>query len=217
MTPYRQVIEFLSDISVVCTFLPLVSTLFCFKRVTRQYYPLILLFIISGLTETLVAIMRVKGINNFFIFHVYTIIEFILIVFFYRNVYLGLIKQIWLIVLILIFLTTAYLDFRVNGLRATDNISSSTSSIFLIILSLFSLYQLIKDTSTKNITEKPIFWISSGVLCYFAGNLLVFLFSNYILEHLPGKLTIVWFSVHSFFNITYNIVVSIGIWKTRKA
>ncbi|WP_354585928.1 hypothetical protein [Hymenobacter sp. UYCo722] len=69
----------------------------------------------------------------------------------------------------------------------------------LLVLLLPGLYfrKLLNELHVRNLARDAMFWVSTGLLLYFLGKLLIGLFSNYLLAHYSKELNLwVWF-VHA--------------------
>lgn len=97
-----------------------------------------------------------------------------------------------------------------------NNFSTSLEAILLSLFALFSFLFVMRKLIFENILSEPFFWINSGVLFYFSGNLLAFTFSNYVYTHQQPYYNTLW-AIPRFLNIFFNILICIGFWKTRRA
>jgi len=95
-----------------------------------------------------------------------------------------------------------------------DNISSAVESIMLMLYSLLGFYYQITRPMYSNILRTPLFWFNTAILIYFSGDLFLFIFTNYVRSHLASFSYALW-DIHSFVNILFYILVSIGFWKTK--
>ena len=69
----------------------------------------------------------------------------------------------------------------------------------LLLLALPGLYfrKLLNELHVRDLAHDAMFWVSTGLLLYFLGKLLIGLFSNYLLQHYSTELNVwVWF-VHA--------------------
>lgn len=213
----RTLLHYFTSIAILISFCPLFISIFNRKYIKGEFVFLTIIFGVSALSEVVNYFLVQRKINTFPVFHFYTFFEFGLYVLFYLN-YLKLKKSALIFwVQILVVPIIVIIDFKINSLYKMDTLSTSTESMMLSGYSLYLFYIMLKLPILKNITSAPIFWVNSAVLIYFMGNLMVFLFSNYIQTYQPEKSDFLWSSIHSFFNLTYSIVMSIGIWKLRKA
>jgi len=204
-----------SNISACFTLIPLFFAFIFFKNIyTNAFYIFILVFV-SALVEGLNSFYSLFGENNFFIFHFYTIIEFCLISLFYRNFFKNYIQAKVFYFFIVLFLVFAFTDYKLNGLDSIDNLAISVESIILTLYSLYLYYFVLKNLVFDKLLDAPVFWINSGILIYFMGNLMLFVFSNYLLVGDPTIHNKLWSLIHSFFNVIYNTLIVIGFWKAR--
>ncbi len=188
--------------------------LLCIKFIKGYLVPLFLLVFISFVTDSINYVYVSENINNYYIFHLFTIIEFILISLFYLLFFRRYLHPAYLLVPIPVFLIIAFVDYKINGFNTMDNFSASVEAILLSVYALVSFLFIMRKLLFENILSEPFFWINSGVLFYFSGSLLVFAFSNYFLTFEPSNQYVLW-SIPQFLNIFYNILICIGFWKAR--
>ncbi|MBL7919312.1 MAG: hypothetical protein JNJ40_03295 [Bacteroidia bacterium] len=153
--------------------------------------------------------------SNNYILHYFTAVEFALISLFYSFFFRNYFKPYLINLFIPLFLIAAYIDYRVYGLFSVYNFSPSVECIVLIIYSFFFLYYALKNLIFENLLSTPVFWINTAILFYFSGNLILFIFSDYMAKSDIIKYGILWSIIHTFFNLLYNILLSIGFWKTK--
>lgn len=182
----------------------------------KDYLKILLGIVTVGLIVDIVnTILTYKKINNYFIFHYYTIIEFILWILFYYVFYREVNKKYFLIfALIPIFLIVCYTDYKMNGLSSMDNFSSSLESLILTLFSLISFKELMNKNVTINFLKNPFFIVNSGILLYFLGNLCFFTFSNYFCSNSGQDYMAPW-GLHSILNTTFNILICTSFWTAR--
>jgi hypothetical protein len=177
--------------------------------------PLFILACITLVIEIFNSIHRELSLNNYYILHIYTIIEFTFISLFYRRFFSTHFKENITLLLIFVLLITSYIDYKVTGLLNLDDISLLTESIILSCYALFSFYYILKNLLYEDLINSDVFWVNCGIIIYFSGNLVLFAFDTYLLNTLPEKHNIVRNSLHSFTNISYNIVIGIAFWKIK--
>jgi len=208
--------DYLETTSAVSTFLPLVLAAVKWKSFHGKFNFLFALFLVAAITETICSYMGSLGINNLQIFRIYRVIEFCLLALFFRAHLRTVQRTIWILYLIVIAPIVGGIDWLVVGPNRMDIISGTYCSILLAFLSIYSFYAMLKADLVEKILDEPVFWINSAVLIYFAGNFLLFLFSNYITKFSPQRHDLLWAVIHSTFNFSYNVLMCIGIWKLRK-
>lgn len=211
----RVLIHIIPLISAVFSFMPFIIASINLKKTKTFLIPLFILFAINIVMELFAIVLSESGENNQYIFHYFTVVEFTLISLFYSFFFKNYFSTLLINLLIPVFLLAAYIDYKVNGLESMDNFSTSIESIVLIFYSLFFFYYVLKNLIFENLLQTPVFWINTAILFYFSGNLILFIFSNYMGRIDPVKYAVLWVAIHSFFNVLYSILLSIGFWKTR--
>lgn len=205
---------YLGYISTLFSTLSFIVGLLCIKSINRYLVPIFLIVSVSFVTEIINVVYASSNINNFYIFHLFTILEFILISFFYILFFKKYLRPVFLLLPIPVFLIVAFIDYRINGVDSMDSLSASVEALLLSMYALFSFLFVMRKLLFESLLSEPFFWINSGVLFYFSGGLLVFAFSNYFLATELSNHSALW-SIPQLLNILYNILISIGFWKTR--
>ncbi len=205
----------LSNISTVFSIISLLVGIFYFKTIKKYLIPIFVIVSISAIVEIVTLIFKDFSINNLSIFHIYTFFEFSLIYIFYLLFYKSYIKINILYLILPVFYLIGYFDYKVNGISEMDNFSITIESSVFIVISLISFLFLMNRDSIEKI-KAPFFWINSGVLIYFSGNILLFTFCNYLNKSELEMYKVLWLVIHSLLNIAYNILICIGFYKSRK-
>jgi len=173
------------------------------------------LIVITLLTEIFNLLYVYLNRNNFFIFRVFTYIEIALITLYYFQFFKSYFKAHLILFVLPAFIVVSAIDYRLNGSESFDNYATSFEAILFSSISLWSFYYMMKHMIFENPTKEPFFWINSGILLYFGGNLVLFVFNNYLLQNKTAGHLAMW-AIHSCLNILYNCIIAIGIWKTRR-
>ncbi len=200
--------------SALCL-IPFVVSLINIKRITSYLSPVFFLIVISVIIEIINILFSRLGYSNNYILHYFTAVEFALISLFYSFFFKTYFKPLLINLLIPVFLLASYIDYRVYGLNSTYNFSPSVECIVLIIYSFFFFYYALKNLIFENLISTPVFWINTAILFYFSGNLILFIFSNYMAKSDIVKYGMLWGVIHTFFNLLYNVLLSFGFWKTK--
>lgn len=173
-----------------------------------------IIVLISAIIEIVTLIFRDFNINNLLILHVFTFFEFTLLFVFYLLYFKLYFKVNILYSVLPIFYLIEYLDYKVNGYAKMDNFSITIESSVFIVISLISFLFIMNRGSIEKI-KAPFFWINSGILIYFSGNILLFTFCNYLNKSEHEMYKVLWFVIHSLLNIVYNTLICIGFYKSR--
>jgi hypothetical protein len=89
--------------------------------------------------------------------------------------------------------------------------TNTIEAILVLPFTITFFFKISNDLSIPKLTDYYFFWINSAFLFYFSFSFLIFLFAQYIMN---VSYFYVW-NIHLIANITYNLLLAIGIWKTR--
>ena len=218
MVENTSFIGFLYNASWAFALLPFLTALLTMKYWSKSVFlnPLFVLLSLALLMELVQGFKARKYINIYYLVHLYTILEFILITMFYGRFFRVYFNPLPFYITIPLLLGVAFYDYNVDGLKNFDGFTTSAESIFLIGFSMFFFYYALKHLLIEDkLVNSPVFWINTAVLIYFSGNLFMFSFNNYLMQTDPSKRYILWGTIHSFFNIMFNLFIAIGFWKTK--
>lgn len=207
---------FLIYISTAFVLVPLLYGIIKKCYLQRDIFPVFILLIITFFVEIINTWCGLKGMNNMFIFSIYTPIEFILFTLFYKYFFDSIRNSNFHYFLILFFLCVATFDtFFINDYLTINNFSPSIESIVFILYSLIAFFFIMKKLMFQNLLNTSFFWINIAILIYFAGNLFLFLFSNH-LQQSDHAQYLALYNIHSVTNIIYYILITIGFWKAAR-
>jgi hypothetical protein len=65
-------------------------------------------------------------------------------------------------------------------------------SLFTMTYAVYYFFMLMKEMPTFELHKLPMFWINSAFILYFAGNLFLFVFTDYLVEVLNNNLMLYW-------------------------
>lgn len=190
----------LAIVSSLSSLLPLIAAVFSIKYLTKDLKIFFLMFIAASIVDiSTLYLGLIKSERNVLLFHIYTLIEFILLIYlFIRWQTNPLIKKAMALNLPIFVIVWILSKSYIESWNRIDYFTTSIESVFLIGASTITLYQL--NSENKILSFKDYrFLISTGVLIYFGSNLFIFGMSNLI---------DVW-SVHSAINILCNILYAI--------
>lgn len=205
--------QYISSFFVVIPLIIGIQTKFLLQR---KNISLFILLIIVFFIEILNVVCSRLGVNNMFIFDFYTPIEFILFALFYKSFFDSFSKSPIHYALIGAFVCVAVCDsFFINDFFTINNFSDSLEAIIFILYSLTAFFFIMKRMMFDDLLNTPFFWINIAILIYFAGNLFLFMFSNYLQNNDRAQYLAV-YNIHSITNIIYYILISIGFWRSAR-
>ena len=202
-------------ISQAISVLPLVVGIICFRFLKSYLRPIFLLTIVAAFTEIIIYLFRITNHNILVGSYTYTLIEFILLSLFYIRFFSVYFKTYIFTINIFVFLLLCFISSCFFGNQLANQYNTAVESLVLTCYCLYLFYFLIKNLLFDNLLETPVFWINTAVLFYFTGNLMIFVFNAYIAGHLSERNALLWNVTHTFFNVSMNILFSIGFWKAR--
>lgn len=196
----------------------LVPFIFCVVRIktlNRELRVLFLYIILSVVIEGFGFFAIMKSLPTYTIENSFTLLEcFLISLMFYVNLDRKTYRQMILIFFILFSTLAIYLLLVKNGYDKVDNILNTFEAGFFIILTYSYFYSLLKELNISKLTQYYFIWINSAFLIYFNACFLMFLFKEQ-LEKLEINQFYLVYSLFLIVNLTRNIMLSIGIWKTK--
>lgn len=118
------------------------------------------------------SILKSHKINNLFISHFWTPIEYTLLaIIFYENVRGPVTKRLiaWSIPVVILFVV--YLTVYIEGLSENNSYAGVICNLLIIAMALAYLYELLLSANVIKFQYHPLCWLSIGLLMYSCGNL----------------------------------------------
>lgn len=161
--------------------LPITMYLLNRSTATKPLSVLFIYLLMAAVVDIAASVMASMGIHNLWLLHLYTVLETVLLLFFFLQIIHArkARKLIW-------FLLIAFpLACICNALflqkpAVFNTYTRSIEAVLIIAVSSYYWLNNSKENQTMVWTDNPLNWIISGLLLYFASALFLFLFSNYI-------------------------------------
>lgn len=137
--------------------------------------------IIATIANIVGVSLAVNNYNNMPVFHVFTVMEFLVFTLFFR--YLAdsqKAKKILSLFMVAFLLFGIVNAIYIQPIYTYNSISRSVESLLLIAFSLASFYRSLGENNPTVKKTKNLIWINIGIICYFSGALFLFIFSEYI-------------------------------------
>ncbi len=199
-------------ISLLSTLLPFIALLIKPKAQNEILWALLIYSIGSIVFEGISLLFTLKKI---FIL-IFTVFEFGVTLFiYYKALNIKKIK-IPIIILFAIYNLVAFmLYFKESDFMVVDSFTVSIQAIITICLCVSYFLKEFIELKIPKLTQHYLFWINSAYLIYFGTGLLLFIFRTYIRDNVN---TIGYFlmAIHLFANISFHILLTIGVCKTVK-
>jgi hypothetical protein len=192
---------------------PLIVTFIGWKLNWSQFRPLCLLLIFSALADSLSIWLLRQSSNTYIILNIFLITQFSLLVWLFRRQFD---ERKFIDFVHGLFIIFAFVNLTMfQGLWVLNSVTNVASCLILIIVCLFYFYKLLVELPTIHIQELPMFWISFGVLIYYAGNFFLFLVNNYLNHDQNGPHRYMWI-LHNLLNVTKNMLFAIALWQSYR-
>ena len=171
---------------------------------------LLIYVVFSFAVELFTLYLAFNRINNLWVLHIYTLMEFAFIVVIFSQ-YVEMIQYRKSVPMILILYSIIWISSKIflESFAEFDNYSSPPANILLILVALRALYisgQAVEPT----IWKMSFFWFSVAVLIKFVGDFTLFLFGEWFINLGLSDGISVW-SIHWTINILSNIGFSLAL------
>ncbi len=190
----------------------------CTAFIRRKYLTGYLQFIWLPLSASAIAevtghILSRMHIPNLFVLHIYTILEFNALAFFY-HAFFGSFYPRRIVPRMMVFFTLASITNSVwiQPLNTFNGYARGLEGLLVMILALMCYYKILVDLDTRNLFRNPVFWINTGYLFYFAGTLFLFILSNLLLQE-SERLNFISWGMHATLVSLNHVLIGIGIWQ----
>ncbi|NVJ45854.1 MAG: hypothetical protein HWE21_16505 [Cytophagia bacterium] len=150
-------------------------------------------------------------VDNVKAFHLYGIVEALVVTTFYYHV-LG--KRKWVKYLFSGFAICYIVDALFVEPDQFNAIGSSLEALMIIFLSLRLFFQFFSEEEEVFLDKSPVFWINIAFLVYFSGALFSFILSTDILSQSRDRFYTSW-ALNNISNFLKNVLLAIGFWKIK--
>ena len=116
----------------------------------------------------------------------------------------------------ILFFMIVLLNLYKEGTSTYAAISRTVESAIFSIYAVIYFYRILRTSSGLRVEKDAIFWYNGGILVYFAGSLLFFSLSSFILEHASLDMQRKVFITPVILNIVQKLLFTIGIWVSQR-
>ncbi len=183
-----------------------------YRRLGLPQRLLLLLTLLSLATEVVARTLVHYHRPNLFLTPIDTAIEFTLLALMYRLALRpsGLSRSIpWLVGAFLLGTALSYTP-RLDVAEFNPAQHTLEALLLLSFVGSYFYREVIRPVAATGLKQDPMFWVSAGSLLYFAGNLLIFLTSNYVL-HLSQALSLQVWTVHALLLGLLNVLFAVAL------
>lgn len=192
--------------------LPFLVVLLRYRVLSPAMRPVACYVLLSGLVQALSSYLNSFSINNLWLLHLYTPLEFFCISWFFSKVLEGLVpRRVFVGAAIGFMVLSALNSLFLQDVNTFNTYARSLEGVLVVILCLGWCYRTLSEMKIQRLEKDPVFWVNTGFLLYFSGNVLLFAFSNYILP-LQKSLNLYVWAFHGLLNILLNAFIALGLW-----
>lgn len=204
------------QVSAYSLLLPVVAGFFRYRGLAWELKIFCWLLFLMVPFDVVLTYTSYKGINNLAIMNVYTVLQCTFFVFVFREAITGLAIRTGIVVLLAGFGVFAVANLLwMQGWNQFNSWTMGLQCLLLTLIVLLYLYGVFREGKVMRLERYPMFWVASGVLIYFAGNLFLFIFINYVLTESDSLGRAEW-GIHSVLNISANICYTAGLWLNQR-
>ncbi|MCU0471598.1 MAG: hypothetical protein MUF58_23745 [Arcicella sp.] len=194
--------------------LPLIIGIYRKKYLMNELRVILYFSCNSVFFELISRIMSRYKIPNLNLFHLYVLIEFFFISWFYYEIFKRYISPKIIPSIFIIFTVFSLIDsFVWHNILTFNSYAKTLECLIIVSYTVFYLYKTFDEFQDQDPSETPVFWINAGFLFYFSGCLFLFTFSNFILTQGRPMGMITW-ALHAFFIVIMYSLISVGLWKS---
>jgi len=202
---------YLSVIVPASILLPIIAGVWRYRQLPGSARLILAYLVVAGIVDVAATLLADRRINNMPLLHMYTVVEFIMILTFYYHLLTGKIKIAirWMMPLFLL-LCIVYALFI--GTIYKYNVLPRSLEGFIIggLAMIFFFRQL-----NVNIQyPETVLWINAGLLLYFSGSFLLFLFSEVLINNRAVS-RLAWV-LHATLVLLMYILFAIGFIRAKK-
>jgi hypothetical protein len=212
---------FVGLIVPVSVLIPISFAVSKYKRADRALLLIFYYLLLDGLVNLLAAFLADRKINNLPLLHIFTILEFLLLSYFYIKILKEALIRKVIGALMVIFPLVCILNF--TFFQSIFRFNTYTRPLEVLIVMAYSLAyfaQINEADNEKRWISNPLNWINTGVLLYFSGALFVYSFSNltvaYIISPKYYSLNLFIWNIHATLLLAMYLLFSWGFYICRK-
>jgi len=204
-------IYILSYISSFSVLVPAAVSIIKWKSLNHVLRLFSLYLVITALKESVCVYLALQSRHNVQVYNVAAILEYLIYFYlFYTEFTEKAFKRATMAMLAAVCVVYLADIIFINGIKGNNVYTSSIGAISITVLSLVYFYQLMIKTEHTSLTSVPMFWISTGLIFYYAGTTVLYGFADHY-EALPAEQRAFLWRINSVLNIMLNVLFTIAI------
>lgn len=178
-----------------------------FRYQDRDLRSLSLFLVLSTLTEIVAIALFFYKKNNFPVLHVFTLLEFGFLSYLYSEHIYKLIPRMVIFTLVIAFTVFSVINsLLLQSLYTFNTYARGIEFLILLFYAIVHIY-LLNTENSGMLLQMPMFWITLGILLYYASSFFVVLMVNLVLP----QVNLVW-ALHNIFLLLHYLFFAKALW-----
>lgn len=191
-------------VSALSSLIPILGGLFVTRWLVKEMRILFAYLIASFLVTVIMYLLAAKGINNLWLMHLFTPVQFGCLIWVFsfwatpsthQRLFWWSIPSFFLVWAIGLFL--------IENINHFNSFTRPLEAVLLILASSYVLFQENVRDSGRTI-RRPQFWVGSATVIYFTGMVILYSLSNVLLKDSIEILGLIWSPIQMVVNIAAN-------------
>lgn len=197
---------------------PLITIVLRRKKISGSGFYIITAYLILTLAISIAAkALSVNHISNLPLIHIDTIVEIVLLLLYFSTLLKGKIIKAWLVALVILFPLSCFINFLFfQSIYNFNTYTRPAGALILITLCIIYWWEYGNKEPDKEWTAIPDNWFVSGILFYFSGAFLLFIFSNYLAVQYDTDTNIFIWNLHGTLLISFYLFFTKGFLSCKK-
>jgi hypothetical protein len=198
--------------------IPVITAIVKWRKWDNAFYFIFLYLCFSLAANIASHIMASNGINNMPLLHVDTIVEMLLLGFFFIKLFRQRrMRQLVRSCLALFCLFNIINFLFIQSIYQFNTYPRPVGAILIISFCLAYWWQgNFEQVAEEKWTDIPTNWIISGMLLYFSSTMFLFTFSNYLIHQFSKQANIFIWNLHAAIAMLMYLLFTVGFYKWRK-
>lgn len=189
-----------------------------FKMLTKPAKVVLCYMVASAITNGIsIFISKQWHMNNMPLVHLYTVIELILIVIFYKRVFEAPAKMSFFTLIVISFTVLCVVNaLYFQSIYTYNSYTRSLEAIICILFAMNYFARIAASPSVRKLIKEPNFYFNTGFFLYFSGAFMLFIFSNFVIKNLANHDFLIIWAIHAALILLMNLLFSIGFLLCKK-
>ncbi len=196
--------------------IPFLISILRYKYFQAEFKTITFYMILSVITQIISYIFWRYKKNNLPILHLYTIVEFLIILNFFFEIHKGFLSQKFFLVTAIVFPILSVINsVWIQNIYTFNTYSRSLEALLFIFLSVSWFISEVSQFEEKKTNSLALRYIVSGFLIYFTGSIVLFSFDNEINKLIAEYVLNIWF-IHTTLLMFLYLLITVGLWKQKR-